>query len=129
MTKFKAGDFAVVVRGPNADHILEAADDYKIDEYHYFNVGSIVEISYVMNAGSREDWGTQYEAVGTDYTQWNNDEDLGSQFVFDIHLEPFDAVDLSPTSVEDFLNGRTGIVGGLLKTSHVTIQQPLDGSQ
>lgn len=121
MSRFKIGDLAVVTCGAYEGEETPTT-------YHYYKVGTVVQITEVL-MHDRDDWGDQYVAAPTHADAWVDGHDRGDQFIFDTHLAPVDHVDLSPTTVENYLNGATEIVGGLIKTSQTPFFNPLNGNE
>lgn len=129
MARFNEGDLAVIVRGPDAP--TEELDESDPDLYHYLYVGSVVRICRFYDV-NHENWGDQYTVEPMDHdTAWADTEaaEQHTQYVFDIHLAPLAGIDNSPTTVENYLNGTTELVGGLIKTPTTPFSNPLNGNE
>lgn len=129
MSRFKQYDIAVIARGPTQVEQFDEPTTQDPAKYHFLLVGSLVKVVDVYDRLANE-WGTEYMVQPLDHTTaWSRPHMHGeSQFVFDIHLAAVN-VDLSPTSVEDYLNGAADLVGGIIQSSETPFFNPLNGNE
>lgn len=102
--RFKVGDMAVIVSGPEAP--LAELDNDVPERYHYLLKGSMVRILECHEWPTHSQWGLQYTVEALDDEAWASTvSEPDTQYVYDIHIAPVANVDTTDiTEIEKFLD-------------------------